>query len=235
MKIKITGATGFIGSHLSKYLLNLDYEVYVIPRNDFETKYIGGIGDVLVHCAWPRESDLNSLEHIDFARKTIELFTYCKSIGLRVINIGSSSEYGTKYEPMREEMSCEPITLYGISKLAVTLHAKNLGFNTLRLFTVTGDGGKSFFDIKNRTNKWAYPMDVRDTVDVSLVCKAIERLIHAPHLYGEIINVGSGTGTRYEDVAETNDSDKWMKYPQRQFEPKYWEADTSKMRRILNL
>ena len=115
----------------------------------------------------------------------------------------------------------------------MTLFAQKLGFNTLRLFTVTGEGGKSFFDIKNKTDKWAYPQDVRDTIDIETVCKAVERLIHAHHLYGEIINVGSGNGKRYGEVGKG--IGKWMKYPQRQYEPHYWEADTTKMRRLLNL
>ena len=234
MTIKVTGGTGYIGNHVVKYLDALNYKVDVISKVDFGRKELGLFPDVIVHCAWPREKDLDSDVHLQFASESADFFRYCAENGVRVINIGSSSEYGVKDEPMREDMICEPITAYGIAKLSVTLTAKRLGFNTLRLFTVYGEGGSSFFDVKDKAKLWGSPTDMRDRVPIEIVCKAVERVIHAKHLYGEIINVG-GEPTRYQDVGTYKDRFKWLKYPQRQYEPRRWEADKTKMRELLNL
>jgi len=255
MKILITGVTGFIGKHLKKYLEDLEYDVDVITREEFEnhnyeqlevgtykatySKFIR-IDDpiIVIHCVWPREKDLHSLEHLKFGYETCQFFEECKSRGIRVINLGSSSEYGVKFKPMRENMRCEPINTYGLAKLMVTLHAKKLGFNTLRLFTVTGEGGHSFKDIYTNAKKWSDEFQVRDYISIEMICLAIQRLIHAKHLYGEIINIGSGAITNNYNIVKYGNEiqrERWNKYPQTQYEPSCWAADITKMRKLLNL
>lgn len=236
-RILITGATGFIGSYLFKYLKDLRYNVQGINSNEFKyPEQFIRTKEIVIHCAWIREQDLHSLEHIKFGAVTCQFFEECKRRGIRVINLGSSSEYGVKFEPMKEDMICEPINTYGLAKLMVTLHAKKLGFNTLRLFTVVGEGGHSFFDIKDKTDKWEYPFSHRDTIDIKHVCKAIERLIHAEHLYGEVINVGTGIRRFYVNENDLKiNKNKWFKHPQRQYEPSSWVASTEKMKKLLNI
>src|SRR3989344_1833532 len=69
LKYGITGANGFVGSHIARYLRNKKYEVYEIGRHpskdilgekyfipfslgqDIDQKKLHGI-DVLVHCAY---------------------------------------------------------------------------------------------------------------------------------------------------------------------------------------
>lgn len=259
MKILITGATGFIGSHLIKYLGNLGYEVDIYDKKlllaeDWSPLYDMNIKkkqavmapnqpDVLIHCAWPTKIDLQATDHLEMAELSCVLFEQCKRHGVRVINMGSSSEYGPKDEPMQEDMPCNPITTYGIAKLAVTLFAKKLGFNTLRLFSVYGEGGKNFASIAKTVTKLSSPFDVRDYVSVQFVCEAVERLLHAQHFYGEIINVGSGAEeTNGKVFARANplrgpkaDRITWHTYPQRQYEPKRWVADTTKLDKLLNI
>ena len=237
MKILITGATGFIGKHLNKYLVDLGY---VVDGLDSKTELLGCLKeqsyDLVLHCAWIRDEDLHSLEHLKFGYETCQFFEECKSRDIRVINLGSSSEYGVKFKPMKEDMRCEPINTYGLAKLMVTLHAKKLGFNTLRLFTVTGEGGHSFKDLDKSGNKVSAPLDIRDFVSIEIVCAAIERLIHSEHLYGEIINIGSGVSKRYMNIRDDLPEYKgWHTYPQRQYEPSCWQADITKMKKLLNI
>lgn len=256
-KILLTGSTGFVGKHLLKYLGTLGYPVGTLSRQEFMNEDFSrldnfllelgpqpfqvtkevytGEPDIVIHCAWPK-IDLQSTDHLEFAEMTCNFYKECKQRGIRVINIGSSSEYGVKYEPMKEDMICEPINTYGIAKLMVTLYAKKLGFNTLRLFTVTGEGGHSFFDNKDKWDKWEYPKSNRDCIEIEIVCKAIERLIYAEYLYGEVINVGSGNNSPYRKYGGYFDmSDKWLKAPQAQFEPSIWQADITKMEKLLNI
>lgn len=241
MRCLISGATGFIGSHLLKYLSDLGYEVDLISTSEFKREdwsKLDAKPDVVIHCAWIREPNLHAHEHLEFAEWSCNFLNECKSRGLRAINIGSSSEYGVKYEPMKEDMICEPINTYGLGKLMVTLHAKKLGYNTLRLFSVVGRGGKTFPSIYKKAKQYGNPNDTRDYVDDLIVCCAVERLIHAQHLYGEIINVCSGNSLRNIWVANdapTKPNRMWYKYAMRQYEPSVWVGDATKMRRLLNL
>lgn len=243
--IKITGSTGFVGGHILKYLFDLGYIVEHFSKADFiaqNWEHLDGV-DTVIHSAWCMDKDLHSTEHLEFAEWTCNFFDQCKARGIRVINIGSSSEYGVKYEPMREDMLCEPVNAYGIAKLSVTLYAKLLGYNTLRIFSPFGDGGKNFASIKDKVEKYGNPHDTRDYFPVELVSQAVERLLHAKHLYGEIINVCSGksssNGSNYIDYIVNPDyhniDTKWYKYPQRQYEPSLWVGDTTKMKKLLNL
>lgn len=267
-RILLTGGTGFVGKNLWKYLDRLGYTTENISKDEFmhedfrrlkdmrlETEldrkpfptismegYDRLKPDVVIHCAWPRAVDLHSTDHLEFAEMSCNFFNECKKRGIRVINLGSSSEYGPILEPRREDMLCTPNTTYGIAKLAVTLYAKKLGFNTLRLFTVAGEGGHNFGDIAKDSKKWSDRKQIRDYVSIDKVCLAVQRLIHAEHLYGEIINVASGIPVSNLKVAkyvlenkDVADDARWNTYPQTQYEPSTWVADTTKMKKLLNI
>jgi len=249
-RILISGATGFIGKNVMNYLDSLGYEVDTISTQEFMSEdwsrlYDFKLEDVttpthVVHCAWPRDGDLQSNVHMEFAERTTNFFDKCASRGVKVINIGSSSEYGPKDEAMREDMICEPISTYGIAKLATTLHAKRHGFNTLRVFTAYGEGGHSFKDIKDKAKKWAGYSNVRHYISVEQVAISVERLLHAKHLYGEIINLAASAPQHNCNLVDSPDSDEnwanmWFEYPQRQYEPSEWRADLTKMKKLINI
>lgn len=256
MNIMLTGGTGFIGSHVMQYLSQLGYMVDNISHQEFVDKQfkLDSKPDVVVHAAWPRLSDIHSLEHLEFAHASAEFMEECRANGVRVINLGSHNEYGVKFEPATENMICEPIDTYGVAKLAVTLYAKKLGFNTLRLFAVSGEGGRNFKSIYENSERYSHPENVKDFVPVELVTWAIERLMHAQHLYGEIINVSSGEQESAYELARTlceetrecvvppdevcrecEIMNRFHQYPQRQYEPSMWLGDNTKMRKLLNL
>ena len=239
MKVLLTGATGFVGGHIMSHFGAVGHDVDYISHAEFmneDWSKLDGNPDAVVHCAWPLSIDLHSTEHMEFAEWSCNFLKECSNRGIRVINIGSSSEYGVKYEPMREDMACEPVNTYGIAKLAVTLFAKNLGYNTLRIFSPHGENGKNLrsimADLDGKELLLGNPLDRRDYFPVKLVALAVERLIHARHIYGEIINVCSGMATVHGDLV---DFGEWYKYPQKQYEPSNWQGDTAKMKRLLNL
>lgn len=237
MRIGILGATGYVGSNVLKYLRQLEYTPVELGRDSFENFNFRDC-DVVINCAWVRLSDIQDLRHLDFARQAIELMEVAKRNGVRIINIGSHNEYSLSDEPLVEDGLCEPIDTYGLAKLMVTLHAKKLGFNTLRLAAVYGNGGRTFKDIANKEGaKYAMPENVKDFVHIDKVCFAVERLLHAQHLYGEIINVSSGMQESAEEIArEVEGAElRWHKYKQRQYEPYYWVLDNTKMIKMLNL
>lgn len=239
--IGISGAHGFIGSHIQSYLAHLGYEVGAIDRCIVQGNYNALLQDKpshLIYASWPRLGDIHSLQHLEFANMTCRFFKFCADNGIKVLNLGSHNEYSLKDTPTEETDLCEPVTTYGIAKLMVTLYAKNLGFNTLRLAAVYGEGGRTFKDIAGREHAlYAMPENVKDFVSIEQVCYAVERMIHARHLYGEIVNVASGKQeTAAEIAAEVEGAEgKWHMYAQRQFEPHYWVLSTKKMQELLNL
>jgi len=260
--VLITGGTGFIGHHLMSHLGGLGYHVESLPKQEFLAEDFTRLKDMdrdgnnikpdmVIHTAWPRLADIHDPAHLEFALWSCQFLKECADTGVKVINLGSHNEYGIKYEPANEEMICEPIDTYGLAKLMVTLYAKKLGVNTLRLFAVYGEGGRNFKSVAHHAGRFANPQNVKDFIPVEAVCWAVERLMHAPHLYGEVINVCTGEQQSAHEIIlkllkdspeelereqlELEQIQKFNRYAQRQFEPGMWVGDPEKMKRILNL
>jgi nucleoside-diphosphate-sugar epimerase len=148
MKILITGATGFIGSHICKELINKNHTVYAICRNSsnfdkcssFTDKIIWVNQDknndlnelikipnidVLIHAAWSgiNPKDRNNwdiqLENFRYSKSIIELAIQLNI--KKIICLGSQSEYGIYNYKVTENHIPSPIDAYGCIKL-LTLH-----------------------------------------------------------------------------------------------------------------
>jgi len=188
---------------------------------------------------------------------TINLITACEDIDYKCfINTGSSSEYGLKDYPMKETDTCEPVNLYGITKLASTLYAqmeslvKNKPILTLRLFSPYGPydttrrliANVTIRALKNYPLTLASPNTTRDYVFIKDVLDAYTLCMSRGHKFaGEIFNIGSGkTHTTHSIVTKilkiTNSKSKvlWNYLPVNSQEPKIWQADTSKSKKLLN-
>ncbi len=163
MKVLVTGATGFIGSHLIRELLKrksnqivatsrsidkakksdwfskVEYIQYDFSNNITEDPFsFFGKPDQLIHLAWDGLSNVKDLKHIE-----VTLFDHYKFIkdmiigGLKeVIVSGSCFEYGMVEGCLSEDLNVKPSNSYGIAK------------DTLRKFIV--ELKKSF----NFTYKW---------------------------------------------------------------------------------
>ncbi len=157
MAILITGAAGFIGSHLVRRLVETDHGVSVLVKPDSN---LARIEDVLpkLKCVEGDMLDLESIKrcidqiqpsgifHLaasniqsgktagdeDVVRTNILGMKnlLVASIGLPYdffIQTGSFLEYGMKTLPMRETDICEPTELYSMTKLAATLLGQAIG------------------------------------------------------------------------------------------------------------
>ena len=152
IKVLITGASGFVGSNLTRKLLQEGYEVHILSQPFFNKwrlidvlsklnnhtvdlleaeklkKLIKEIKpEVIFHLAAAGvfggiSSPEKELIEVNFLG-TVNLINACADINYKCfVNTGSSSEYGSKDKPIKETDICEPVNTYGISKLAALLY-----------------------------------------------------------------------------------------------------------------
>jgi UDP-glucose 4-epimerase len=181
MKVVVTGAAGFIGSHLAESLVGDGHEVTGVdcftdyyPRRQKEANLealratgrfrlvearlqdadllplLEGAGHVYhlaaqagVRASWGRDFAAYTENNVLATQRLLEAAV--ASGRPTVVYASSSSVYGdTKALPFREDGPCQPVSPYGVTKLAAehlaVLYHRNHGLPTvsLRFFTVYG-------------------------------------------------------------------------------------------------
>lgn len=234
MKILVTGANGYIGKGVVKQLLDNNYSVIatdmrgddidqrarIMCGNIFEMEHPYSYfdrPDVLLHLAWRDGFVHNSISHIydlynhvAFINKMIE-----GGIG-QVAVMGSMHEVGFYEGSINENTSCNPQSLYGISKNAlrriVELACKNneIVFQWLRGFYIVGnteDGCSIFSKIVqaahagNREFPFTMGMNQFDFLDYTDFCKLVADAVVQRNIHG-IINICAGRPEKLADRVE---------------------------------
>lgn len=284
-KILVSGATGCVGSNIVRHFLNEGADISVLIREssnkwriedvlndvrDFrvdlrdEARLQGVIKDVkpdvIFHNAayggFSFQSDQKKILDTNLFG-TVNLLNACKKSGFDLfINAGSSSEYGIKHKPMREDDMLEPITIYGVAKASATQFCKAVGLSenlpivTLRLFSPFG-----FFEdsrrlvpsvilscLKGEDPQLSSPDSVRDFIFIEDVLDAYAKTLESKDcVLGEVINIGSGcqftTGEVVREIIRLTGSDvkpMWGTVDNPRYEPQFWLADITKAGRLLN-
>jgi len=277
-KVLITGASGFVGSCLVRRLLKGNYSIHIITRgvtnlwrlqdvledieihnmnllnSDEVAKLASNISiDKIYHLAtYGGYHYQNKVEDVintnvigtwnlfkEFSKKGIEMF----------VNTSSSSEYGEKFEPMREEMRVTPNTMYGASKAAGTIlcstYAKinKIPLVTLRLFSPYG-----YYDAKTRLIptiitscllgeeiKLSQKNSKRDFVFIDDVVEAYLKASELVNSHGQIFNIGSGIQYTTEEIVSNilnlmgkDAKIHWENNLNRQYEPLFWVSNNKK-------
>ncbi len=152
--VLITGANGFIGSRLAELekssgskVVKMDRELLYLPK---ELKaFIEQLKPNSIYhlAAYGNHYHQKNVEEIVASNymATFNLLNASKESGFDCfINIGSSSEYGTKTLPMSESDLPEPLTFYGATKVGSNYLARafaiemNLPIVNVRPFSVYG-------------------------------------------------------------------------------------------------
>lgn len=144
MKILLTGATGFLGSHIAEVLCSSGHEL-LLPRRaksdtwrcatfenkvkwtntdseTFESDVLAFQPSVIINSAWngvsarERDSWYDQLSNLYYQQRLLDL---AKQLKVKVfIGIGSQAEYGTFDGCIDEDYPANPNTAYGTVKLA---------------------------------------------------------------------------------------------------------------------
>lgn len=282
--IFITGAGGFIGANLTRKLLERNFDIHVLARSKkiswrlddiakLITIHIGDLTDFsslktslakikpkyIVHLAtygsYPFQEEIDKIVSINI-EGTKNLLEASKDIPYKCfINTGSSSEYGFKEKPMKEDDFCNPVSYYAVTKLAATQLCKvfaNINDKpiiSLRLFSVYGpfEEPTRFIPtiikslILKRPIRLTAGNQRRDFVYVDDVTNAfIKALELGNKAKGKILNVGTGIERSNDDVVEhlfqvTNKRTRVEKgaYQKRRWDTPHWRADISNTKKLL--
>lgn len=289
MKALVTGAAGFIGSHLSEALLAAGADVTGIdcftdyyPRPVKEANLAGLVGrpgfrfveaplqrtdlrallDGTTHVfhlaaqagvrkSWGRDFDVYTTNNIEASQRLLEAL-----VGMpiqRFVYASSSSVYGDHVAlPMREDAYLQPLSPYGVSKLAAEhlahLYWANHGVPavSLRYFTVYGPrqrpdmGFHRFFRAVKEGRPITVYGDGEQTRDFTFVGDAVAATMAAGArgVPGSVYNIGGGSRVTLNAVLDviarvTGRSISIQREPDQKGDMRHTYADTSRARQDL--
>jgi len=174
-RVLVTGATGFIGSHLVDELLVRGYELSALVRESSDLRWLKGKGINLIHGGLTGKESLPSLDgfdhifHLGGATRVLRQIDFyrinrdgteklikaaCKMKGLkRFIFLSSQAAAGPSPEdrPLTEDDPPSPVSPYGESKLqaekAVLLYRGRVHVTILRPCAIYGPRDTYFLEL----------------------------------------------------------------------------------------
>jgi len=155
MRCLVTGASGHLGSFLTRRLVEEGAEVFAVVRPESDLWRLADILDritiiradlgnisnaeasianagaeVVFHLAWQGVTSAFKNDASQITNNVVgslKLFDIVRSAGCRVwIGVGSQAEYGPTDDVLTEDTPARPTTAYGISKLSVGLLTRKL-------------------------------------------------------------------------------------------------------------
>ena len=198
----ITGSNGLIArTFIESYHKN--FKILTCTKKDSLEKSLRSKPDVIVNAAgeqYDQKKMINANLNI-----VLKLLEYCKKNKSKLIQFGSSGEYGVCKKPTNENFKLNPATLYEATKASaselVTGYSRAYSLNAIvvRPYSVYGHHMKSDRLIKLIINsiKSNKPMNIyrakHDFIYVKDFNRALKLIIEKNSLwnFGEIINIGS--------------------------------------------
>ena len=284
-KILIVGGGGFVGANLTRRLIDLGYDVHLIWKRssnpwrlkDVKQKikfhivniqnkkalttvvkkiYPTAIFHLASHNAYRNQEDIEKIINTSI-NGTLNLLLASKDIPYKVfVNTGSSSEYGFKKNPMKENDFLEPISFYAAAKAGQTLLCQAFAFQynkpivTLRPFSVYGqyEQNDRFIPtiiravIEKKPIKLTEGKQRRDFIYIDDMVNAYVKLLKkGDKLKGKILNIGTEKEYANDEIVKMlfKISNKETaiekgKFPKRIWDSPHWVADISNAKKLLN-
>lgn len=249
MKIFITGSTGFVGHNLIQYYTARGHEVYAFRRAESLRDCLAQFEpDAIINSA----AEIYDYKHmfepnILMVQTILEYVKQCKQ-PCRLIQIGSSSEYGPTDHATAEDTLLKPVDFYQATKGAATLLCQGwarlhkLPIWIVRPYSVYGPGERPhrLFPRLYRAFTNNEPMTLyqgqHDFIYINDFVRGIDLVLQEWDLdYGEIVNFGSGIQISnfelldiWEHVAEKTAPVAKVAEMRKAFENNVWVCDTSK-------
>lgn len=272
MKILVTGANGYLGQGIVKALLDRGQEVIAA---DFSTQYIDARAhkiscdlfhvadpyhyfnepDVLLHLAWRDGFKHYSDAHIDDLPNHYHFIKTMIEAGIKQVAImGSMHEIGFYEGSINENTPSNPVTPYGIAKLAlrnitqVLCKQHEIKFQWLRGYYIVGNSkfGSSIFSkitaaAENGENEFPFTMGQNqyDFTDYKDFCDDVAAAVCQSEVLG-IIEIASGHPEKLADRVERFIKDnkyqielKYGAFPDRPYDSKAVWGNNNKIQKIL--
>src|SRR3989441_5507403 len=216
-RVALTGATGFIGRHVSAHLVARGIDVIAVVRPESTHTAPAGVAVVRAPLAAPalREAfgGADSVVHLAGVLDAIESEIYTAvnvegtravaeathAVGARLLHVSSLAAAGpaSAAAPRAEDDPPNPLTPYGRSKLAseeIVTQTPGLAWTILRPAAVYGPGDRAMLPLFRMANRGILPLVGRPNaaytfVHVGDVVRAIDAAIDA-YTPGDICFVG---------------------------------------------
>jgi nucleoside-diphosphate-sugar epimerase len=277
MKALVTGAGGFVGANLVRYLLGRGHEPVAMLRPGGDSWRLEDVAaetriefvdlrqpeavsrvvldvrpdivfNLAAYGAYSWQTDLDQMLAVN-VRATEALLEGARRADARLIQAGSSSEYGFADRATTELDRVRPNSHYAITKVAAT-HLCGLAATrfqqhaiTLRLYSVYGpleEPGRLMPTLVDRALDGTYPPLVapetaRDFVWIEDVCDAFLRAGTTELAdRGAVLNVASGAQTTIRALVEivrslfdVESEPVWGSLPARSWDTSVWVGDAS--------
>jgi len=238
-RVLVTGVAGFVGANLCRGFSARGWEVHGLLRATTDRWRLEGIdGVVQIHVADLRDREplqsllssidpeviINAAAHSGYPGteavasilsntvvSVANLLEGAEALNLtRFIHLGSSTEYGPKERPHREDDVLKPTTIRGATKVAASMLASVAGprVTVLRLFSVFGPWEHPFRLIPTLIRAGLDDIEVpltipgfrRDLVFVDDVVEACLLAVECEDSGGMVFNIGSGRETANEET-----------------------------------
>jgi nucleoside-diphosphate-sugar epimerase len=245
LRVLITGGSGFIGAVLARAEVAAGSEVHLLLRPEanlwrlagLEGRYAHQAGDLrdaaavrraveacrpdvvyhlATHGAYPSQKERQTVLATNLLGTANVLDALVGRDYQALVHTGSSSEYGHKDAPMREDDVLEPRTDYGVTKAAATLLCRAEAFRgapvtTVRVFSAYGPW-------EEPTRLVPYVLDCclrgvaaqvtagqqpRDFIYVDDVVDLIRLAARRPPCRGRILHAGTGRQSTVRQMIET--------------------------------
>jgi nucleoside-diphosphate-sugar epimerase len=274
-RVLITGGSGFIGAFLVRDLIASGQEVHLLLRRDskhlwrlagLDGKYTAHWADLrdvhslqkavkacrpewvyhMASCgAYPNQQDRTSILATNILG-TANLLDALEGHDYRAfVYTGSSSEYGHKNSPMKEDDRLEPRTDYAVSKAAATLLCqaeahKGRPVSTVRVFSAYGPWEEPSRLVpyvmacchRGVRPKITVGRQPRDFIYVADVITLLKIAAEQPRVRGQVLHAGSGGQHSVREMVEiilavcgSRLTADFGAEPMRPDEPSHWLAD----------